>query len=266
MSYPQPDADQYAVKGYQYFRLNTPLSSPGDLYQSAQSGHALAIGPDSDIANVNVAYFDDQVPTFLQQTTISPFRAFEGRVDARNDARYTPSGRPAKILFWPADLYDPSYVPLKPFATGVQFDPTQDAITFITPQLDVIEYFKPQPSLTAGRRDKDYIFADILAAARWTYLVLPYYGRRYFHLRMGGLFGTSLPLTFGIYGLLYFNSFNSIETQLLAPVATPISVSQIYTAQANGTYDAIVLSFLNTFGATRYNAVIRITVSDTVGG
>ena len=75
MSYPQPSADQYAIKGYQFFRLNTLLTSPGDIYQSQQSGHAFAIGPESDISNVNVAYFDDQVPNFMAQTVISPQRA-----------------------------------------------------------------------------------------------------------------------------------------------------------------------------------------------
>ena len=71
MSYPQPNADQYAINGYQYFRLNTLLSSPGDIYESAQSALAIALGPESDISRVAVAYYDDQVPTtFTNQTVI----------------------------------------------------------------------------------------------------------------------------------------------------------------------------------------------------
>ena len=97
MSYPQPDSNQYAIKGYQFFRLNTLLTSPGDIYESAQSGHSIAIGPESDLANINVAYFDDQVETFMQRTTISPLRAFVGRIDARNDAVTAPVERRARL-------------------------------------------------------------------------------------------------------------------------------------------------------------------------
>jgi len=60
MSYPPPNPDQYALNGYKFFRLNTPLISDGDMYESQQGANGFAIGPDSDISKVNIGYFDEQ--------------------------------------------------------------------------------------------------------------------------------------------------------------------------------------------------------------
>src|SRR3981189_3558041 len=131
MSYPQPNADTYAVNSYGFFRLNTLLSSPGDIYRSPQGGHLFCLGPESDVANVNIAYFDDQVPTFLQTTQISPGRSFTGFMAARNEATYSPSRRFGRIFCWSNDIYDPSFLPRS-------FSANTDHIQFIAPQLDVI--------------------------------------------------------------------------------------------------------------------------------
>ena len=50
MSYPPPNPDNYALNGYKFFRLNTPLTSDGDMYESAQGGQGFAIGPQSDLS------------------------------------------------------------------------------------------------------------------------------------------------------------------------------------------------------------------------
>lgn len=264
MSYPQPNADRYAVAGYQFFRLNTLLTSPGDIYESTQSGHGLAIGPDSDLANVNVAYFDDQVPTFMQRTTISPHRAFLGRIDARNDVVYTPSNRPGKILFWAADIFDPNY---RPIAIPAAFNPAVDIIQFVSPRMDVIEYFKPLASVTPGRDDKTFMFQNYpLSPGGKFYLVLPYYGRKYCSIQ----FTNRTPLTnhaIAISGVRYQitqdNSANPYtqETQLVAStaVATGAQLVRKVTAAADGMFDALVFS-LDLEGP----APLQVTMSDTV--
>lgn len=266
MSYPQPNADQYAIKGYQFFRLNTLLTSPGDIYESAQSGHGLAIGPESDLANVNVAYFDDQVETFMQRTTISPLRALVGRVDARNEAVYVPANRTAKILFWSADIYDPNY---RPISTPQAFNPALDIINFVPPRLDVIEYFKPQSSLTPGREDKSYAFQNypLVAIPGKYYLVVPYYGRKYCYVEFtnrDALFSN----TFGIVGLNYAITQDDVssptpyhqETTLRAPAAVVAGgqATRIITAGVDGMFDALVLN-LTLSGP----APLRILMSDT---
>ncbi len=256
MAYPQPNADQYCLKGYEYFRLLTPLSSPGDIYESAQSGHAVCVGPESDIANVVVQYFDDQVTNFVQQTTISPRRAFIGRIDARNDATYAPAATPGRVMFWAADLYDPSFKP-----TG--FNVSTDRMEFIVPQIDVIQYFQTNPSLIPERIDKQYLFQNYGATAV-NYIVIPFYGRKYCYAQFTNRTPVT-PASFGIIGVNYAITNDASttpyhqQTIVLASgaVATNASVTKVVTAVANGTFDALV--FAVTSGGP---APLKITVSD----
>ena len=181
MSYPPPNADQYALNGYKFFRLNTPLISDGDIYESAQGAQAFAIGPDSDISKVNIAYFDDQVPNFVNQFAITPERSFPGLVAARNEVNYVPSNRPGRILLWSDELYNPTWDP--------NFIDVAGRIDFEVPVMDVIQYFAPSGLATnQGRNDREYWY-DFIAAPpaqvgvvnAWT-LVIPYYGRRFFNM------------------------------------------------------------------------------------
>ncbi len=260
MTYPQPDADQYAIKGYQYFRLSTLLTSPGDIYQSAQSGHGIAIGPESDLANVNVAYFDDQVPTFMQRTSISANRAFVGRVDARNDAVYTPANRPGKILFWAADIYDPNYRPRKP----ATFNAATDQILFVPPRMDVIEYFKPLGSVTPGRDDKEFVFQNYPVVLGTFYLVLPYYGRKYAYVEFTNR-DQVLSNTFGIVGVNYAITQDDTtvpyhqETILRAAAAVTANsqATRIIRSTTDGVFDALVMN-LTLSGP----APLRVLMSD----
>ena len=180
MSYPQPNFDQYALNGYKFARLNTPLTSDGDIYESAQGAQGFAIGPDSDISKVNIGYFDDQVPRFLNQFAITPERSFPGLIAARNEVTYQPSGRPGRILIWSDELYNNTWDP--------NFIDIAGRIDFEVPVLDVIQYFAPQSaSMNQGRNDREYWYdfipapASVDAPNAWT-LVIPYYGRRFFNM------------------------------------------------------------------------------------
>lgn len=266
MTYPQPDANSYASQGYQFFPLNTLLVSPGDIYQSEQSGHAFAVGPDSDIANVNVAYFDQQVPTFMQRVVVAPGRAFVGRIDARNDMRYAPAQRPAKIFFWSDDLFDPNY---RPIDLPAAFDPATDAISFVQPRLSVIEYFKPITSLGPGRIDKEFVFQNYAAPTGTFFLVVPYYGRKYCYVQFTNKDG-ALANDFGIVGVNYAITQDlqptpayHQETTILAvaSVASGDSVTRIITAGGDGMFDALVFS-LTLAGP----APLRIIMSDNPAG
>lgn len=259
MSFPQPSSDQYAISGSQFFALNTPLSSPGDIYESTQGGHGLALGPQSDIANVNVAYFDQQVPTFMQRVVISPGRAFVGRIDARNDTKYAPAQRPGRILFWSDDLFDPNF---RPRGFGVQ-----DSISFVAPILDVIQYFKPLASLTSGRQDKEFVFQNYIVGTGTFYIVVPYYGRKYCYVEFTNREVT--PNTFGIIGVNYaitqndtLNPYHQETTiRAAAAVAGGAQVTKIITAAALGVFDALVFSVTSPGPAP-----LRILMSDEAQG
>lgn len=264
MSYPQPNADQYAINGFQFFRLITRLVSPGDIYQSQQSGLGFALGPESDIANVNVAYFDNQAPNFLNQTVLSPERAFVGRIDSRNDTTFAPAGRPGVILFWSANLYDPAY---RPIALPAAFNPAIDAIQFISPVLDVVEYFKPQDSLGPGRIDKEFSFQNYPVVTGRFYLVVPYYGRKYASINITNR-DQVVALTVGVVGLNYaITQDNSAkpyhqETTIVSPTAIAANgrLLRVIKADTDGMFDALVFSF-NGPGP----APLRIDVSDRTG-
>jgi hypothetical protein len=243
VSYPQPNADQYSINGYQYFRLNTLLSSPGDIYESAQSGLSLALGPDSDISKVDVAYFDDQVPTFMQRTSIGPERSFAGRMDARNEVTYQPAARPGRVLFWASDLYDPAFRP-------AGFNILTDQFNVVAPRLDVLQYFQAPASLSTQRNDKTYNFQNIVTGAiatADTWLMLPYWGRRY---AMIELTNKAPDVTaFALYGINFAISINSAgfhqQTELVpdSPLIAGAQLKKIVRASVDGMFDMLLMRF-----------------------
>lgn len=254
MTYPQPKASDFVRDNAGFFRLRTALASPGDLYESDASGLALAVGPDSDIANIKFAYFDAEVPTKMQFGTFSPQRAFSGLVASDNVGVYPSSGRSAKILFWSDDLYDPNYRPSSSPTSSIQF---------VTPVFDVIQYFNQPTALSPGRPDKKYLFQNFTAA----FLAIPYYGRKYCYTQLTNRNATT-PLTYGIIGVNFAITDDSSttpyhqETVLHAPaaVASNASVTTIITAKNQGCFDFLV------FQCNGAPAPLSILMSDTDQG
>jgi len=255
MAYPQPSANEYATNGGGFFRLNTLLTSPGDIYESEQSGHGLALGPLSDVANVNIAYFDGQVPTGVNQIQVGPPRSFVGPIYNLSDT-YAPSQRPGRIMLWPSDLYDPSFLPST-------FDPAQDSLTFITPVLDVIQYFSPQPALVPTRNDKTYRFPEIeTAAIRDSYLVLPYWGRKYACCRIVNSSGATLA--WSVVGIVYYpnDQTKAMEFVIDKDLAVPIggTHTSLVRAAVSGMFDALMI-VVNITGGSQ--TPFEVIVSDT---
>lgn len=258
MSYPQPDPQVAITNGYQYFRLNTPLSSPGDIYESAQGAHALAVGPDSDIANIKVVYLDQGVTqTAMNIATISPRRALVGLTLAQNDATYAPAQRTGRLLFYADDIYDPSFRP-RAFTSD-------DAIDFAAPVLDVIEYFDPLGSLGPARPDKTWFYQNyIVPSGHLLYLVVPFYGRRYAYINFTNRNNVTAN-TFGITAVNYAitddatpNPYHQETTiRAAASVAVNGSVTQIIRASTTGVFDALIFSLTNSGPAP-----LRIVTSD----
>lgn len=267
MGYPQPDPDQYTLGGQTFWRLNTLLVSDGDMYQSKQGSGGFAIGPDSDIAKVNIAYFDDQVPGLMNQIAISPQRPFGGTMFARNSSQYLPSQRPGRFLIWPDEIYNPDWRP-------GDFDPGNYRLDFITPVLDVVEYFAPI-GLNASRNDKEYLFQELPdnanaagGGAIWG-LLIPFYGRRYASIFTEN-FDTHMTVQQHIYGLTYCESSSVltgdsglVEVQAFTPMAA--AAIKVIKASISGMFDALFLKF--TYGSDNgetgtSDVVIRVRVSD----
>lgn len=179
MSYPQVSSNKAVLNGLNNLRLFTPLVSPGDIYEVDVSGNAFVVGPNSDIANARVTYFDPTVDfSAANSADLSPGAGFAGFVVAHgSDALYLPANRPGRILLAPTDIFDPTYLP-----TG--FVPASDIIHFESPNIDIIQYFAPNVAqLGTLRNDKATLWEFIpnkgaVGVGRDTYVMIPYYGRR----------------------------------------------------------------------------------------
>ncbi len=253
MSYPQQDADQAVVKGADLFRLNTLLASPGDIYESSQGALAMALGPDSDIAEVNISYYDAQQPLGINNVVLSTTRSMVGKIDVNNTpAAYLPANRPGKILIAPANLWNPDFLP-------GEFDETHDTQILETPRLDVIQYFHDQPSLVPQRRDKTYTFQSVavpaFAAAR-AYVTVPFYGRKYANITVVMPGGNTQGGFITVYGhTLTIGDQSGAGTPVISQIlASKDQVAQFpYNYQLNG-------------GATLYVDPTSGPASESVGG
>lgn len=243
MSFPQPDSVQPVLNGQQSFRLKTLLSSAGDMYESEVSALAFAIGPDSDLANVEITYFDPNAPGSVSRANISPDRSLVGRIDARNEARY-PIGRPGRILISPQDGYNSAWRP-----SG--FNGANDAIAFVQPTLDVIQYFVNPPSLIPQRSDKTFTFQYLTVAPSGTgdtYLVIPAYGRKSGYFTFNNIGNGIASVRVTVLGLRYGESASpgpdaAVTGTVMAAtdLITASSTSAVFKASTMGLWDALVI-------------------------
>lgn len=174
-----PNQDIAAVqRGQEYFRLKQTVQSPGDIYELAESTKALYIGPDSDIAEVQVTYFNPDAPnlTSLETAVVSVNGPFVGRVDALNVTTVPTTGQPARILVSPVDIVDNAYVPPGSLALR-RFN--------IPAQLDLIAALRELPSIPEVRADRTLRFPQVPYRGQGvgaddgsTDLLVPIYGRR----------------------------------------------------------------------------------------
>lgn len=262
MGYPQPQADDAVVGGENFFRFTSELSSPGDIYESTQSGYAFAVGPDSDLARIAVAYFDEQQATKMSQVVLSPERAFVGFLPSRNDAGYVPSQRPGRILFYSADFYNPDYKPV-----GISV--VNDTKVIIAPVLDLIQYFSPPDSVTPMRSDRVFNFQKFTKGAvpaSSVYLCVPFYGRAYAFLDFTNRDGAAVTLE--VRGVNLTTTTVAVnenqEKQLLAPTAIADNANQqVFVRSAtSGEYDYLVFKMTPTAITAILSADFKLVMSD----
>lgn len=264
MSYPQKTASAAVLGGQDFFRLNTLLTSPGDIYESDQGSHAFALGPDSDIANVDVFYLDPNSPGSMNSFRVSPDRSMVGTIKASVVDNYAPLAIPGRVLIAPADLYNPAWRP-----TGFA---APDVISYITPVLDVIQYFTPQPSLVTQRNDKTYELESVFNGGQpigngW--VVVPAWGRKSasFKFKNGFVVGERVTLygvKLGISVAPLSSASSDIQQELLAEtVVTTTPTSYVYKFSASGAFDYFAIKYdLDGLTSGNFGATTHITVSD----
>ncbi len=273
MSYPQPDSDSAVLNGFDFFRLNTPLVSPGDIYESKQGSHQIVMGPDCDFSQIQCNYYNGArsvsgafaASSFIETALITSQRGLVGAIAARNDpgAIYAPSQRLGRILFHPANLFDPMFQP-----DQLEGDP----MLLVPPTLDVIQYFASVPSVTPQRNDKDFYFQALNGLAgsgnSSAGIGVPYYGRKYAYVEFVNP-SLSHDVTVEILGVNFSISpgTNSDQTILVVPtlIAAPGTLKFEVKANTHGMFDYLVVLVFFTDPAAQGNTPLRIRVSDNPG-
>lgn len=176
MSYPQPQASTEILEGQNFFRLFTELVSSGDIYEMNASALAFCIGPQSDVARARVTYYDPSSPTKSSSFVVSVDSPFIGRIDRLGSQKYPIANVPANILISPEDLVNNDWEP-------PGSNPATQPIALVKPYVDLLAYFSDPPVTPArradfSRRGRAYI-PDAGGGAGVSYLVLPYYRRKY---------------------------------------------------------------------------------------
>jgi len=257
VSFPQPDSAAPVLGGKQFWRLQTLLSSPGDIYESQVGALGMVVGPDSDISSYLVTYYDQESSTLVSQLIVSPDRDTIGRIDARNDQPYAaPGSRKGRILISIADIYDPVVRPAN-YTNG------EDAIEYETPIIDLIQYFVNPPSITPQRSDRGFGYQYLrppLVAGKSSFLLIPGYGRKsgYFTFTNKDTGGNTV--TVRVSGLKLATTNGAAETSLSTNALAPNASAQFaYKSSANGLWDLFAIELDNYHG----NAMpVSITLSD----
>lgn len=228
MSFPQTRADREVLASKDFWRLRTPLDSSGDIYELDTSARAFTIGPQSDVPQARVTYFDPQQPGAVQDLIVSIDAPFIGRIDALLDEAYPTTGggggatsapSAARAFISPVDIIQNAYRP--------QFLIAGENLFYPQPQLDFITYLSSEPAgVPAKREAKEYRLLVPIAGGGPTnsaWFVIPHYGRKYF-----AAVATAVPPGYemrvsGI-NLRAAGASSFTETYVPSAVFTPISL------------------------------------------
>jgi hypothetical protein len=166
-------------------------------------------------------------------------------------------------LFWADDLFDKDFKP-------PAFDPTVDTIYFVTPRLDVIQYFQSPPTLIPERNNKTYnmraLPSPVLATAD-QYIMIPYWGRRYGMVEVTNK--STGPWSFELSAVNFSITTNAAGYHQIttivadAPIAANATSKTIITATGTGMFDMLMLRFHRVGpGLDPVEGPIRIFTSD----
>ena len=178
------NSENSVLGGGSFYRLKQPLQSPGDIFEIDSSAAVVYVGPDSDLTEYRLYYYDSQQQTQIQSADISVGAPFVGSLPALLDTKVTTTGQKARLLVSPVDLYDPNYeaaIILPPL--GLPVPPGLGQTIHVPPVVDLIFSFTPDiAALPNGRADRTIRLQNIEFAgdtgAERTDIFIPCYGRR----------------------------------------------------------------------------------------
>lgn len=173
---PTNQAVQAVLRSQEYWRLKQIVKSPGDIYEVDESALAIYIGPDSDIAEARIIYFNPDEPTGMESAVVSVNGPFVGRIDSLPITKVPSTGQPARILVSPVDIVDNNYSP--PSLAQRKFN--------IPALIDLVVAVKRLPDIPSVRADRTLRFPGVPYNTLGsppsndgsTDLIVPIYGRR----------------------------------------------------------------------------------------
>jgi hypothetical protein len=177
----QEGSPEQVLENQDFFRLFERVESPGDIWEIDSSTKAIYVGPDSDLAEIALRYFNRQSSSTTKMTsaTVAVNGPFVGRLDSLLATRYPVTNQQARILVTPVDIVDPDYE--RP--TGPTLVPARRWNAPIN--VDLICALKPLPSIPEVRADRTYRLPRVPFNNEdgeeddgSTDIVIPIYGRR----------------------------------------------------------------------------------------
>jgi hypothetical protein len=253
----------------EYFRLTQELQSGGDIFEIESGVKALVLGPESDVSDLLVTFFDKQSPTNVNQVVISSRSPFIGRVDVLLATQIPSAQTQARIQVSVRDLVDNTFLPYT-FSQDDDFFAAR-----IKPRIDLLSYFSNPGLLPQGRADRQYFFPFISTAAppSAAWYALPYYGRRYAHLSLTNQHAAAATTyTLQVFGINF--SAGAAQggggkwAQTLLDTLTAVQFATdngVVLAATAGMFDMLALRMTNTVGLFDPDSTLRVTVSDLEG-
>lgn len=182
------------LSGGSFFRLKQPLQSPGDIFEVDSSAAAVYVGPDSDLTEYRLTYYDPQQPTQLQTADISVNGPFVGNLSALLDTKVSTTGQKARLMAQVIDLYQPTFqreFTIPPFA------PARSIL--IPPVVDLIWSFTPDmPEIPNVRADRTIRLSRVPflgnGSGDETDILVPTYGRRMVTIQITAVVQVSITL------------------------------------------------------------------------
>lgn len=233
MSYPQAKSSKSVLEGQEFFRIHTELESNGDLYEVDTSAKAIVIGPNSDIQNVRVYYYDVQGNNQIESAIVSIDDPVVTRMNAFMAQEYPGLGAKARILIGSDDI-----VPHLPGMPLVEPQVQGDLIVWFKPVIDVLCYHRDPPSLPSTRGERQWQMPiTILDRGEGTGIssyYFPHYRRKYFHVRF---FNPALltGYTFRLFGITFGQAVQTAGSegypgQFWDAIIGPVALGGIYNA------------------------------------
>ncbi len=164
------------LNSQQFFRIFQEIESSGDIFEIDTGVSAVCVGPQSDLADFCLFYFDEQdPPDQVNELVVAVANPFIGRLDSLNVTSFPTQNQPARLTLATRDLVDNSYLP-RGFVSG---GPTPDTIARFRPRIDVISYLQTPSQIAPLRANRVFNINNFVGALDADiYFVFPYYGRR----------------------------------------------------------------------------------------